>query len=202
MHPVGDQGVVAGRVGERFGRQTQPRRVGHAVPTAHLFDHRVVVGGVDDDGDARVVLRGGADERRSADVDEFDQVGFGTSAAAQTLFERVQVHDDEVEQLDAVRLDLLRVVGVVGGQDSAMDLRMERLHPAVEDLWKARDAGDVGHVHALVAKRLGGPAGAHDFDVEVQKGARKRRQAGLFADGQQCPTPPTHSYYPPFIPDL
>ena len=74
---------------------------------AQLVEHHVVVGRVDDDADVRVVLGRGPDHGRPADVVIVDELDRRVGP------ERVEVHDDEVDRLDAV----LRHVGLVVGVD-------------------------------------------------------------------------------------
>ena len=61
-----------------------------------------------DDRDGRVVLGGGADHRRAADVDLLDAL-VGRGAGGDGLAERVEVDDDQVEGLDAQLGELLAV---------------------------------------------------------------------------------------------
>ena len=59
------------------------------------------------------------------------------------LEERVEVRHDEVERLDAVRLEVgaVRLLAAVGEQ-AAVDLRVQRDHPVVEHLGHAGDVLD------------------------------------------------------------
>ena len=99
-----------------------------------------VAGGVDDDGDRRVVLRRGAHHRRAADVDLLDAL-VGAGAGGDRLGERVEVDDDEVERRDAELLELRDVLGLAAvGQDAGVDGGVQRLHPPVQAL---REAGDL-----------------------------------------------------------
>ena len=76
------------------------------------------------------------------------------------LGERIQVHDDQVDRLDAVRADGRQVVRPMPpGQDAAVDRRVQRLDPAVEHLREPGDVRDVDHRQAGLGQRLGGPAG-------------------------------------------
>ena len=115
----------------RVGRATARRRRAISASTA------LVVGGIDDDADVGVVLRRGADHRRTADVDQLD---------AGVARERIEVDDDEIDRLDAV----LGHVGLVlghrrVGEHAAVDLRMQRHHTVAEDRRHPGELGDVGH---------------------------------------------------------
>ena len=60
------------------------------------------------------------------------------------LRERIEVDDDEIDQLDALGRDRLEVVGTMApGEDAAVDLRVQRLDAAVHHLGKAGHVGDV-----------------------------------------------------------
>src|SRR5699024_240847 len=85
-----------------------------------------VLGGVDDDGHGRVVLRGGADHGRAADVDLLD-AGVEVGAGGDGRGERVQVHHDQLERLDAEVVELREVVVLAGvGEDPGVDARVQR----------------------------------------------------------------------------
>ena len=68
--------------------------------------------------------------------------------------ERVQVDDDQVDRLDALGLERGEVVGdVAAGEDAAVELGMERLDPAAEDLGLAGVGRDLGDVQPGLAAR-------------------------------------------------
>ena len=69
-----------------------------------------VVGRVAEDGDVRVVLGGGAQERRAADVDLLDPLREGRGLARDGLLERVEVHHDDVDRPDPVLAGLPHVL--------------------------------------------------------------------------------------------
>ncbi len=111
-----------------------------AVVAAKLGEELRVVARVDDDGEAGEILGRGPDHRRSADVDHLDGLRLVDAGAGDRAFERIEVHHHEVEGLDAVlrqgcAMRRLRAVG----EDAAVDLRMQRLDAAVEDLGEAGD---------------------------------------------------------------
>jgi hypothetical protein len=76
-----------------------------------------------------MVLRRGARHRRTADVDGLD---------LRTLLERVEVRHDEFERQDAVQVEVVPVLVVTEvGEQTAVNLRVQCLHPAVEHLRRA-----------------------------------------------------------------
>ena len=149
----GDRERAAGVVADRV------------VVGVELLEQRRVLRRVGDDGDERVVLRRRAHHRGPADVDGLD-VG--------VLRERVEVRHDEVERLDAVggHVVVVRRLRAVG-EDAAVDLRVQRDDPVVED---RRDAGDVvdrGDGDAGLGDGLGRAARRHELDAALA-GARGR----------------------------
>ena len=104
-----------------------------------LREHGVVIGGVGDDGDEFVVLRGGADQGRAADIDILD-AGLAVGARRDRRGERVEVADQQVDLADAVRRERREMIGPVAPrQEAAMYRRMQCLDPAVEHFRKAGD---------------------------------------------------------------
>ncbi len=76
LEPARDRGVVAGRVGERLGRQALARLQRQPpVGAAQLVEDGVIARGRDDRRREGEVLGGGADHRRAADVDVLDHLG-------------------------------------------------------------------------------------------------------------------------------
>ena len=103
-----------------------------------------IVGDAGDDGDVFKVLGGGADHRRAADVDVFDEVAEGDAGLGGGLLEGVEVDDHHVDGLDAVGGDGGFVLGVAADvEQAAVDLGMEGLDAAVEHLRKAGEFADV-----------------------------------------------------------
>jgi hypothetical protein len=86
-----------------------------------LGQHLGVVRGVDHDGDARVVLRGGAHHRRAADVNLLDQLVVARARAPQRLLEGVEVDHHEVDGRAADGGEGLAVVVQVAHQDRRVD---------------------------------------------------------------------------------
>ena len=104
-----------------------------------------------------MVLGRGADHGGTADVDVLD-AGFEIGALGDGCFERIEADDEEIDRLDVVRTHGGGVIRVVAdGEQAAMDLGMQRLHPAVHHF------GEAGHVRnpdggqAGLSEYLGGP---------------------------------------------
>ncbi len=160
--PVGDRGIVGGGAGIGLGGEAAAQRPrGRATVGGELVEHALVVGGFDDDGDIVMVLRGGADHRRAADVDVLDAVVIGLAGGDRRL-ERVEVDDEQVDRRDAMAEHRGLVLGMrADGEQAAMHLGMQRLDAAVHHL---REAGQLRHVLDLEAgrgNRLGGASGRH-----------------------------------------
>ena len=134
-------------MGERLHGEGCPLLEGEAARRDRV-EHVGVVRRRGDDGDVRVVLGRRAHHRRAADVDLLDAV-VDARARGDRLLERVQVHHDELEREDAEVLELLamRVLAKVG-QQAAVDVRVERLHPAVQRLREPRDVAHRRDRHA------------------------------------------------------
>src|SRR6185436_17359550 len=95
-----------------------------------------------------------------ADVDLLDQGVEAGRRVGGGAGERVEVHDHQVDGLDAVRSDGGQVLRQVPpGQDAAVDGRVQGLDPAVEHLGKGGDVRDVHDREPGFGQRLGGAAG-------------------------------------------
>jgi hypothetical protein len=90
-----------------------------------------VCGGVGDDGDARVVFRGGADHGGAADVDLLDAL-VGVGAGGDGGLERVEVRHEQLERGYAELRELGCVLGLAGvSEEASVDRGVQGLDPAV-----------------------------------------------------------------------
>ena len=97
--------------------------------------------------------------------------------AGDGLLERVEVDADQVDRLDPLALQRRHVLGVVAPrQQRRVQPRVQRLHPAAEDLLLAGELGDVGHLEPGLAQRRGGAAGGEDLDPERRRGPWRSRR--------------------------
>jgi hypothetical protein len=91
------------RVAERLDCELAAHRGGH-LAVFERREHGVVVRVIDDDGGVLVVLRRGAQHGRAADVDVLDRFGIGAVGACRRRFERVEIHDEQVDDAYAMAL--------------------------------------------------------------------------------------------------
>ena len=134
----------------------------------------------------RVVLGGGADQGRAADVDVLDHLLVADAAAGGGALERVQVHHHEVDRSDAVLGQRLAVLLPGADREQAGEDRgVERLHAAVEDLREPGVVLDRADVDAGAAELRRGAAGRDDLHAQLREGAREVDHAALVVDGQQ-----------------
>ena len=133
--PAGNQRIVLGGVAKGLRRKPAAGCLGD-VSAAQLRECARVVRRVDEHGDARVVLGGGAQHRRTSHVDVLDCVLVATVRARDGLRERVEIDDEDVDRLDA----LFAHDGIVGSraaEQGAVHFRVQGLHAPVHDLRKA-----------------------------------------------------------------
>jgi len=183
---VGDRGVVGrGALEDLEGEFAAEFAEG--CRRLHRGEHALVVGGVGDDGDGRVVLRGAAQHGRAADVDVLDGVFERAVGLRDGGFEGVEVDDDEVDEVDAVFLGFVEVLmRVAPAEEAAVDLRVQGLNAAFHDLREAGVLADVRHRQAGVAEHLGGAAGGEELvTVFLDEGLGEGQEAGLVADGEE-----------------
>ena len=176
--PVGDHEVVVCRAVEGFGRQAaEGLDVELAVAGLHLGEQLIVVLVAGDHGDAGVVLGGGADHARAADVDVLDHDLILDPAPAGDLLERVEAAHDHVDGLDAVLPDGRHVLRYVAArEDPGHELGVHRLDAPVQHLREARDLFDEGDG---ILEQLRGAAGGDDGHAHVGETLGERLDAAL-----------------------
>jgi hypothetical protein len=156
VEPRGDRAVVSGRVKEDRAAELEARPCGYLAGLLDLRQHPAVVARGTHDGDVRIILGCGAQHGRSADVDVLDRILERAPRFRNRLLEGVEVHDHQVDGLDAVLLHLPHVLGVVPpAQDPAVHLGVQGLDPPVEHLREAGELRDVLDRDARVAEQFG-----------------------------------------------
>src|SRR5215212_639165 len=85
-----------------------------------------------------VILRGGADQRWTTDVDVLNRFLERDIRIGHRLLERVQVHDYQFEGHNTLLRDCRYVIGAVAAaEDAAVDFWVEGLNPAIHHLGEA-----------------------------------------------------------------
>src|SRR5690606_1285270 len=149
--------------------------------------HALVVGRVYDHAHAAfrraVILGGGAQHGGTADVDVLDGVGKGAAGLGDGLAERIEVDDQQIDAIDAVLFNGLQVFGAVAaGQQAAVDLGMQRLDAAVQDLGRAGVLGHFGDVQAGLRQQLGGAAGGQEAHAALGQRLGEFDNTGFVGD--------------------
>ena len=177
---VADVAVVLCGMGEGLLRQFEAGGIAErACLGLHLVDQGRVVGGVGNDGDVFVVLGGGPDHGRAADVDVLDGVIQGMRLRYGG-HEGIEVDADQVDVAHAVFVHGLDMRGEVAPrQDAGVDLGVQGLDPAVEHFRETGVVGDVDHRQAGLAEGFGGTAGGEEFDAGVGERAGEVDEAGF-----------------------
>ncbi|SHX03073.1 Uncharacterised protein [Mycobacteroides abscessus subsp. abscessus] len=198
-HPGCDGHVVLSGVPECQRRQLLPL-VEREATVPDGGQHAVVPQRVHDDGDARVVLRRGADHRRATDVDLLDALVLGR-ARRHGLRERIQVHHDEFERLDTELIERGEVLGLAGvGQQAGVHTRVQSLDPAVQHLRETRDLFDGSHRNSLGSNGFRRRTGRHQGHAGLVQPAGQLSQAGLVVHADQ--RAPNRSSRHPIAPHL
>ena len=135
----------------------------------------------------REVLGRAAEHRRAADVDHLDRLLLAHAVAADDLRERVEVDADEVERLDPATRERLEVVGVVvPREDARVDVRVQRLHPAAQQLRAPRSARrPASRSRPRLSRKAAVPSLATSSTPSSARPGPELVQAGLVVRGDQ-----------------
>ena len=186
--PASNGGVVRGGRLEGARGKCAPRLDRDLGVHAKLLEHRLVVVRSADRNHVRMVLGCRTEERRAADVDLVDCLFPRDVEPPDRALEGVEVHADEVDRRDSVRLELGDVARLVApSEDPGVDGRMERHDAVPEQLAEPGDVLDRCHRDPLLRKRARGAAAREELDTQPVELARERADAGLVVHGEQRP---------------
>jgi hypothetical protein len=186
--PLGDARLVGGRRRERLGREPAAGLEREIAARQKLGEHLAVLSGTRDRRDVREVLRGRPEHGRPSDVDHLDRVFLADAVPRDQVGERIEVHAHEVERLDRVLAQSSEVVGLVAaGEDGRVDLRMQGLDPASEQLRYLRQLLDPRDLEACFLESLRGAPACHELALEVDEAARELDHPRLLVDRDQSP---------------
>jgi hypothetical protein len=184
--PARDRAVVRSGSPECLGREppAQPQS-GAAIVRAHRLEHMSVVLRLDHDRHARMILRGGAHHRRSADVDHLHG-GLVAGALGHRGLERVQIDHDQIDRRDVERLDRRHVrLEVAARENPAVHCGVQCLDATIEDAGRPGHAGDVGHRQPGFAQGTRRAPGRDELHAHARQLAREIDQAGFIPHGQE-----------------
>ncbi len=174
-------------MGERIAGQAAAGGERDRTVDSQFGEHRLVLVGVDDDRDVRMVLRRGTHHRRPADVDQLDRVARAVLERGRVRTERVEVRHDERDRPDAVLGHVGEVLLVRRvGEQAAVHPRVQGDHPVVEDRRHPGEIGDVGDRHPRLGHRARRTTARHDAPAELVEGDRHVGDPGLVVHGEQC----------------
>ena len=184
-HPAGDGSVVGSRAFEGAGRK--PAAFGErGAATGDRRQEVVVLLGAGHHGGEGMVLGRCPHEARPADVDQFDRFASRAVGPGDGRLEGIQVHDHGVEGVDAVGGEHGAVVGAIMPREHAgEDPRVERLHPAVEDLGKGSDRRDILDLEPMAREGGARAAGAHHANTRRLETGGEPAEAGLVEDAHE-----------------
>ena len=133
-----------------------------------------------------MILRRRSDHAGAADVDVLDGVRDGDVGLCDRFFERVQIHDDQLERDDPV-LNNRRQIGLQIGpsQDRSVHFRVQRLHATVHDFRETGVAGDVLDRDPCLFERPAGAARRNQLKPKAGKTLREFGEAGFVADADE-----------------
>src|SRR5690606_25664316 len=185
---IGNGAIVAGSVLEGVRGEGEAGAGGElAVVVRRLWQNRAAGGGVQNSGDIGVVLGGGANHGRAADVDVLDGGGQVAVRVGHGVLERVQVHHHHIDGVDAV-LSHDGVVGAATAQNAAVDFRVQGFDPAIRHF---RETGVIGHFgdrYVVFLEQAEGSAGGEQLDAAFGEGTAEIDDAGFITHADQGAT--------------
>ena len=101
---VRDHAVVAGSMSEDLLGERKARGSRDGAFCLDFSSHGRVVGRIDDHGNGLVILGRSADHRRTANVDIFDRILKRAVGLGDRLLERIKIHADDIDRINAVCL--------------------------------------------------------------------------------------------------
>ena len=181
-----DHSVVARGRGKNFARQIDARRQRSLLRGFQFGRHTRVVRGIGDHRYALEIFRGRAQHRRPADVDVFDQLFRGQTALRRCRFKWIQIHDDEIDRRDSVFRRLRLIVFVFTAiEQTAVYLRVQRLHAAAQHFRPAGEVRYIAHGDVRFAQQLRRSARRENFDLQRRKPLREFHDARLVKHADQ-----------------
>jgi hypothetical protein len=175
---VGDGAIVLRGMFVCLDRERKPGGVADAVVGGHFLQQRRVVGGIDHDRYAGVILGRGAHHRGAADVDIFDGILEAAIRVGYGLLKRVEVNDHQVDWRDRVLSHHL-VIDAAPPENAAVHLWMQGFDATRHHFRKSGVIGNFGDRDARIGDQLRGAASRQQFDAIVVESLSQFDDAGF-----------------------
>ena len=180
---LADDRVVERRMAKCLGRQFAAECLIRSAGRKRC-DYALVVVRVCNNGNRRVILGGGAQHGRAADIDVLDGIGERCVCVRDSRLERVQIDDDDIDRLDAV-LGHRRLIDTTAGEDAAMNVGMQRFDPPVHDFRETGDGGNIGDGDARRSQCAGAAAGRDNLVARAGERVTEIGEAVLVGDANE-----------------
>ncbi len=172
---------------KHLGREARARGRGRAAAMRlQLGEQGGVVRRIDGHRHRVVILRGGPQHRRTADVDVLDGLLVAAVRPRDRLREWVEVDDEQIDRLNVMPRHH-GIIDSAAAQQSAVNLRMQRLDAAIHDLGKSRVARYLADWKAALREQARGASGGQDLHLARRQCARELDQTALVGYRQQRP---------------
>ena len=184
---IRDHAIVAGSMREDFLCQRKACGCLNFAVSVQFSENSFVVSRINHYGDRFVILRRRANHRRAANIDIFDCKVKRAVRTSNGLFKRIKIHADDIDRINAVFLERGHMFGDrTTGQNAGVDLRIKRLHTAIEHFGEARVVSDFFNLHAFFGKELSRAAGGKNVIALGNQAAGEVNDADLVGDAQKC----------------
>ena len=154
---------------------------------AHIFEHRVVVCGINDDGDRFIILRRASNHRRAADVDIFNCFGESYAPLRDGGLERIKIDRHQIDRIKTAFTRfcfVFRVAALV--EKTAMHAGMQSFYTAIEHFRKCGETRDLAHGNFFFPQQDRCSACGNDVYALAFQRTSKRSDAGLVRNGNEC----------------
>ena len=184
---VGDGAVVASGVRKDLLSQSQTSVGRYFALFIDFGKHTIIVGRIHDHGNRLVILGRGTNHRRTADVDVFDGQFKRAIRPCDRLFERIEIHTDDVNRVDAVIGNRLHVFrhGTTS-KNAGVNVWIERLDATVKHFRETRVVGYFLAGHALFSQKLGRAARRQNMVTRSHEPLGKVHDARFVGNTDQC----------------
>ena len=153
---------------------------------AHIFEHRVVVCGINDDRDRFIIFRRASNHRRAADVDVFNCFRESYARLRNGGFERIKIDRHQIDRIKAAFTRFCFVFRVAAFVEKpAMHAGMQSFHPAIEHFRKCGETRNLAHWNFFLPQQVRCSAGGNDVYALAFQRASKRSDTGFVRNGNE-----------------